>query len=192
MNPSLSVAASIAVAALLVPAPSIAQTPTPPPNIAAPHPSPDPRTAQTSAPVTLTGCLERSKPLSLKDGGKTPPPTHTDPATAYVLRSEPSTGDTAAGAVIYNLISTGPGVKFEEHRGHRVQITGTLRMATNQQPGLSNQGVSPSTPSGSTGMETMPKPDPMVSAQADVPSVSQPILVQSLKMLEGGCKSSTE
>jgi hypothetical protein len=193
MNPSLCVATSVVAAVLLVPAPSIAQTPTPPPNIAAPQPTPDPKTAQTApAPVTLTGCLERTKPLSFKDGGKTPPPTHTDPATAYVLRAEPSTGDTAGSAVVYNLISTGPAVKFEEHRGHRVQISGTLRMTTNQQPGLSNQGVSPSTPSGSTGMETMPKPDPMGSAQSDVPSVSQPIFVQSLKMLEGGCKGSTD
>jgi hypothetical protein len=193
MNPSLSVAASIATAVLLVPAPSIAQTPTAPPNIAAPQPTPDPRTSQTaSAPVTLTGCLERSKPLSLADNGKTPPPTNTDPATAYVLRSEPSAGDTAGSTVVYNLISTGPAVKFEEHRGHRVQLTGTLRVTTNQQAGMSNQGVSPSTPSGSTGMETMPKPDPMASTQPDVPSVSQPIFVQSLKMLDGGCKGSTE
>ena len=89
---------------------------------------------------------------------------------------------------MYNLISTGPSAPSHEHVGHRVQLTGTLRVVTNQQPGLSNQGVSPSTPSGSTGMETMPKPDPMAGAQAGVPSVTQPILVESLKMLDGGCK----
>ena len=38
----------------------------------------------------------------------------------------------------------------------------------------------------------MPKPDPMAGAQAGVPSVTQPIFVESLKMLDGGCKGSTE
>ena len=38
----------------------------------------------------------------------------------------------------------------------------------------------------------MPKPDPMAGAQADMPSVPQPIFVESLKMLDGGCKGSTE
>ena len=93
--------------------------------------------------------------------------------------------------MVYNLIASGPAVRLEQHVGHRVQLSGTLRMATNQQPGLSNQGVSPSTPSGSTGMETMPKPDPM-AAQAGMASVTQPIFVESLKMLDGGCKGSTD
>ncbi len=83
-------------------------------------------------------------------------------------------------------------MKLDQHVGHRVTITGTLKVATNQQPGLSNQGVSPSTPSGSTGMETMPKPDPMAPAHGAVSSLAQPIFVDSLKMLEGGCKGSTE
>ena len=83
-------------------------------------------------------------------------------------------------------------MKLDQHVGHRVTITGTLKVVTNQQPGLSNQGVSPSTPSGSTGMETMPKPDPMAPAHGAVSSLAQPIFVDSLKMLEGGCKGSTE
>ena len=195
MNQPLCAAAGLAAAVLLGASPSNAQTPAPPPpttppNIAAPQPSPDP-SAQNSAPITLTGCLERSKPLSLADSGKTPPPSNVDPATAYVLRSESSEGASENRGVVYNLIATGPSVRLEQHRGHRVQISGTLRMTTNQQPGLSNQGVSPSMPSGSTGMETMPKPDPM-AAQAEVPSITQPIFVESLKMLDGGCKSSTD
>jgi hypothetical protein len=40
-------------------------------------------------------------------------------------------------------------------------------------------------------METMPTPDPM-AAPSGVPSVVQPVVVESLKMLEGGCKGSTE
>jgi len=115
-----------------------------------------------------------------------------DPPPAYVLRSEPAAGTAEGRGVVYNLIASGPAVRLEKHVGHRVQLSGTLRVATNQQPGLSNQGVSPSTPSGSTGMETMPKPDPMAGAQSDAPSVAQPIFVEALKMIEGGCKSSTE
>ena len=195
MKRNLCAAAGLAAAVLLGASPSNAQTPaappTTPPNIAAPQPTPVDPAAQTSAPVTLTGCLERSKPQSLSDSGKTPPPVNVDPPTAYVLRSEPAAGTAEGQAVVYNLIATGPSVRLEQHRGHRVQISGTLRMITNQQPGLSNQGVSPSMPSGSTGMETMPKPDPM-AAQAGMPSVTQPIFVESLKMLDGGCKGSTD
>lgn len=73
-----------------------------------------------------------------------------------------------------------------------MEITGTMRAVTNTQPVLSNHGVSPSTPSGSTGMETMPPPDPIASSGAVGPSVSQPIPVDSLKMLDGECKGSTE
>ena len=178
MTRSLCVAAGIVVARLLLPSTSAAQNP-PPPNIAAPQTAPTPQAAEPSAPVTLTGCLERSKP---------PNPA---PTTAYVLRSEPSTTATDARAVVYSLVANGPSVKLDQHVGHRVTITGTLKVDTNQQPGLSNQGVSPSTPSGSTGMETMPKPDPMAPAHA-VSSLAQPIFVDSVKMLEGGCKGSTE
>ncbi len=188
MNSLLNVTAGLAAAVLVFASPSKAQTPTTPPNVAAPQPTPAPApAAQTSAPVTLTGCIERPKPQSY-DSGKTPPPANVNPATAYVLRSEPAAGAAEGQGVVYNLISTGPAVRLAEHIGHRVQLTGTLRAATNQQPGLSNQGVSPGTPSGSTGMETMPKPDPMAGAQAGVPSVTQPIFVESLKMLDGGCK----
>jgi hypothetical protein len=193
MNPSLTLAAGLAAAVLLVASPSNAQAPTTPPNVAAPQPTPAPASAaQISAPITLTGCLERTKPQSLSDAGKTPPPSNVNPPTAYVLRSEPAAGDVEGRAVVYNLISAGPSVPFHQHVGHRVQLTGTLRVSTNQQPGLSNQGVSPSTPSGSTGMETMPKPDPMAAVQGGVPSMMQPIFVESLKMLDGGCKGSTE
>ena len=179
MTRSLCMAAGIAVAGLLLPSTSVAQNP-PPPNIAAPPTAPSPQAAEASAPVTLTGCLERSKPPN-------PPP-----ATAYVLRSEKGTTAADARTVVYSLIANGPSVKLDQHVGHRVTITGTLRVATNQQPGLSNQGVSPSTPSGSTGMETLPKPDPMAPASSAVSSLAQPIFVDSLKMLEGGCKGSTE
>ena len=195
MNQPLCAAAGLAAAALLLASPSNAQTPaappTTPPNIAAPQPAPDPVAQTSSAPVTLTGCLERSKPQSLSDGGKTPPPVNVNPPTAYVLRSEPAAGTAEGQAVVYNLIASGQAVRLDQHVGHRVQLSGTLRMVTNQQPGLSNQGVSPSTPSGSTGMETMPKPDPM-AAQAGMASVAQPIFVESLKMLDGGCKGSTD
>ena len=180
MTRSLCVAAGIALS-LLSPSTSDAQNP-PPPNIAAPQTAPAPPTETASAPVTLTGCLERAKPSVAT----------TPPATTYVLRSLPATSTSDGRAVVYSVLSDSPSVKLEQHVGHRVTITGTLKVATNQQPGLSNQGVSPSTPSGSTGMETMPKPDPMAPAQGAVSSLAQPIFVTSLKMLEGECKGSTE
>lgn len=192
MTSTFHVGIGLVAAVLLAPPASIAQSsPPPPPNVAAPHPSPDPQAAIKSAPITLTGCLERSKPASAPDKNTTGRSIHTNPPTAYVLRAESGTG-TADAAVVYNVIAAGADVRLEQHKGHRVEITGTMRAATNSQAGLSNHGVSPSTPSGSTGMETTPVPDPIAPGRADSVSVSQPILVNSLKMLDGGCKGSTE
>ena len=187
MTSPLRVSLALAGAVLLAP-PAFAQPPSPPPpNVAAPHPSPDPQRAVKSAPITLTGCLVRSKPAPPPDKDQTERSVHRDPPTAYVLRAEPDAG-TAENAVAYNLIAAGADVRFEEHKGHRVEITGTMRAVTTSQAGLSNHGVSPSTPSGSTGMETTPTPDPIAPSPADGVSVAQPILVNSLKMLDGGCK----
>lgn len=181
-----------AVALLVVPSTVGAQTPpAAPPNIAVPHPSPDPKVAASSAPVTLTGCLERSKPSTVADDGRrTQSAANTNPSTAFVLRADATTAAKGSG-VVYNVISSGPSVRLDQHVGHRVEVTGTLRMATNQQPGMSNQGVSPSTPSGSTGMETLPGPEPTAPVQGDTPSVAQPIFVDSLKMI-GSCKAATD
>jgi hypothetical protein len=180
-----------ALALLVIPAPAAGQTPpTTPPNVAAPHPSPDPKAAASSAPVTLTGCLERAKPASTTDGRHTQP-ANTNPPTAFALRTEATTASGSSG-VVYKVLSSGPSVQLDQHVGHRVEVTGTLRMATNQQPGMSNQGVSPSTPSGSTGMETTPTAEPATGAPGDAPSVTQPIFVDSLKMIGGPCKPSTQ
>ena len=181
-----------AVALLLIAGSAAAQTPpTAPPNIAAPHPSPDPKAAAASAPVTLTGCLERSKPASVNDGGTQTPP-NTKPATTFVLRTDAATGaGSDSRGVVYKIISSGPSVRFDEHVGHRVEATGTLQVSTNQQPAMSNQAVSPSTPSGSTGMETIPAPE-STRVRGDMPSVTQPIFVESLKMIDATCKASTQ
>lgn len=192
MTSTFHVGLALAAAVLVAPPASIAQPPSPPPpNVAAPHPSPDPQAAIKSAQITLTGCLERSKPASAPDKDTAERSIHTDPPSAYVLRAEPGTG-TSESAVAFNLIAARTGVRFEEHKGHRVEIRGTIRAATSSQAGLSNHGVSPSTPSGSSGMETTPTPDPIAPGRTDGVSVSQPILVDSLKMLDGGCKRSTE
>ena len=181
----------LAVAMLLTAAPTAAQTPpTAPPNIAAPHPSPDPKTAAPSAPVTLTGCLERSKPPSVTDARRTQTPASTNPATSYVLRTDATPATTDRQGVVYKILSSGSSVRFDEHVGHRVEVTGMLQLATNQQPGMSNQGVSPSTRSGSTGMETLPSP--ATASGGDTPSVTQPILVESLKMIDANCKAATQ
>lgn len=192
MTRHFPVAAVIVAASAMIPSPSRAQAPPPPPNVAAPHPSPAPAAAQASAPVTLTGCLERSTATSAPTRGKEAARAEASPSTAYVLRTAPTTTSGSDSGVVYNVISASKAVKLEEHVGHRVEITATMRVAANQQAGLTNQGVSPSTPSGSTGMETLPKPDPGAPAQPGGPSVAQPLFVESLKMLEGSCKASTE
>jgi hypothetical protein len=181
-----------AVALLLTASPIAAQTPPPttPPNVAAPQPSPDPKTAPPSAPVTLTGCLERSKPPSVTDAGRTQTPPSADPATSFVLRTDATPASTDRRGVVYKIIASGTSVKLDQHVGHRVEVTGTLQLATNQQPALSNQGVSPSTRSGSTGMETIPSP--ATASSGDTPSVTQPIFVESLKMIDATCKAATQ
>jgi hypothetical protein len=137
--------------------------------------------------VTLTGCLERSKPAGVTDGRAQTPST-TKPATAFVLRTDAATPANDSRGVVYKIISSGPSVRFDEHVGHRVEVTGTLQLATNQPPAMSNQGVSPSTPSGSTGMETIPAAGP----GGQMPSVTQPIFVESLKMIDTACKAPTQ
>lgn len=183
-----------AVALLMAPSSATAQTPPPPapPNVAAPHPSPDPKAVAASAPVTLTGCLERSKPSSASAGPSTPATAPMNSPTMFVLRTNPTTPSSGGRGVVYNIVSLAPSVRLEAHVGHTVEVTGTLRMATNQQPGMSNEGVSPSTPSGSTGMETTPTSEPATAAQGATPSVTQPLFVESLKMIDGACKGPTE
>jgi hypothetical protein len=203
-----AIAASLAfvlLAAAPVPAqPPSSQTPTAPPNVAPPQPT-DPAAMSPSAPVTLTGCLERGKAVPaesrpgappLPGAGQTPfvlrtlgPPSSSAPAASNPSATDPKAQPKAEHPVIYALVAAKDNVRFDAHVGHKVTLTGTLRAAMNQQPGMSNQGISPSTPSGSTGMETAPRPagDP---AAANAPTITQPIFVDSLTMVDTSCSES--
>lgn len=183
----------LAMAMLLAPSSAAAQAPPQaPPNVAAPHPSPDPKATAASAPVTLTGCLERSKPSSATGGQGTPATAPMNASPAFVLRTNATTPSSGGKGVVYNIVSLAPSVRLDAHVGHTVEVTGTLRLATNQQPGMSNEGVSASTPSGSTGMETLPTSEPTAAGPGATPSVTQPLFVESLKMIDGTCKAPTE
>lgn len=105
-------------------------------------------------------------------------------------------------AVTYHLIASTKSIDLSSHLNHRVEITGTLRAATNKQPGMSNAGVSPSTPSGSTGVETMPQPssdapghgESRKSSSSSVSAghvVAQPLFVTSLTMIDTQCSAPT-
>lgn len=184
------------LAASFVPVPCVAaQTPPPeaPPSIVMPHPTPDPRAA--SAPVTLTGCLQRPQAAAPGQDG----PHGTAPASAFVLQTVGVNGK----AVAYHLVADARGIDLAGHLNHRVEITGTLRAATNRQPGMPGEGVSPSTPSSSTGVETLPQPTGDAPArgqsQGGRPSgaasghvVAQPIFVTSVKMIDARCSAPME
>ena len=193
---------SVPLAGLLlmaVPSPAAAQppqTPPPPPNVSSPR-VPDSKMSGDAAPLILTGCLERAPgaqaqvPPASQTG--TTPATGTAPAGAsapFVLRTSPEAG---TGATVYHLVPSNDSVKLSDHVGHRVEVTAALKAATNSQAGMTNAGVSPSVPSGSTGMETMPAPSPSTAAgtaqAAPRAAIAQPMFVTAVKMLEGRCQA---
>jgi len=148
--------------------------PPPPPNVASPHATD--RSPGDSALLTLSGCLERSKP----------PVTAADtsaagPQAPFVLRAAAEQG---REPVVYQLFPASDAIKLAEHVGHRIQISAAMRAATNSQPGLSNEGVSPATRA--AGMETQPKPTGPVAGTPG-PSVAQPLFVNAVKMLSVTC-----
>jgi hypothetical protein len=197
MRRYLCVSAGLLAATFML-APSVgAQAPPPeaPPNIVMPQPTPDPGVA--SAPVTLTGCLQRPQATA---PGQQDKPHGVTPASAFVLRTAGASGQPP---VTYHLIASTKSIDLSSHLNHRVEITGTLRAATNKQPGMSNEGVSPSTPSGSTGVETIPQPpgdapghgEPgkLSSSSASAGHVvAQPLFVTSVKMIDAQCSAPTE
>ena len=166
--------------ALLSAAPAAGQTPSspPPPNVVQPSPAASGPKGD-SAPVTLTGCLERARrdPSSPQAGVA-------EAQAPYVLRTASQAG---REPVLYQVLPANDGIKLAEHLGHRVEITAVMRAATNAQPGRTNEGVSPSMRS--TGMETLPSPAPK-DDQAAAMSITQPLMVNALKMLDVTCEGS--
>ena len=199
MRRTLCLSVPLAGLLMAVPSPAAAQspqTPPPPPNVASPR-VPDSKMSVDSAPVTLTGCLERAAGPQ----AQTPPAsrTGTTPATGtavtgasapFVLRTAPKAG---TQATVYHLFPSNDSVKLSDHVGHRVEVTAALKAATNSQAGMTNAGVSPSVPGGSTGMETMPTASPSTGAAtapaAPGAAVAQPMFVTAVKMLEGSCQA---
>jgi hypothetical protein len=158
---SAIVAASLAWSGAL----ALAQA-TAPPNIAAPQG--EQRHAATPAEeIKITGCLSAAA-----NAGVTT--REANNASQFLLKT------TAAGktdAVDYALQPATPDVKLQPHAGHKVEITARPAGAADalSQP-QSNEGVSTSQPSGSTGMETIPPPS------------SRTLLVSSVRMISSSCQ----
>ena len=152
--------------------------PPPPPNVASPHAT-DNGPAGDSAPVTLSGCLERIKPQPTASGSSATP----GPQALYALRTATEPG---RQATVYPLLAATDAIKLADHLGHRVQITAVMRAATNTQPALSNDGVSPSMRS--TGMDTSPRPGTATNEPGPATTIAQPLFVNALKMIDVTCE----
>lgn len=169
---NLSVAIVFACTVLLASGAS-AQTP-------APETGPDARKTD----LTLTGCLERG--------------TEGDEAGKLVFHNR--AGDRQAGTqtgaatttVRRYLVEPGEGVELGEHVGHRVRITGSIRV-DNEPDRRSNAGVTPSLPSGGTGMETIPRPtdEPRDKQEAETLPATDPgsstLVVTDVETLAATC-----
>jgi hypothetical protein len=120
--------------------------------------------------VSLTGCVARM------DGIETKRPLDRPVTTFFVLQQAsnlqvvavdqgqpaPSTA-VLAGRATYGLISSGQDVILENHRGHRVEVTGSFR---------SPAGLGPT-----------------VGATVEDPNALVPMIVRQLKMLDSHCSS---
>jgi hypothetical protein len=160
----------VALCATLVAAVAAAQSAAPaPPNVAAPQ-GEQRQSPQATEEVTVTGCLIASP-------GAGASAATTSSGAGFVLKSAPvaagqnetpSPSGTASrapenpsspGGIDYALQPATPDVKLQPHIGHTIEIKG--RAAATADPlskPQSNEGVSSSQPSGSTGMETIPPP----------------------------------
>lgn len=188
--PSGAILTAVLLAAGQAP-PQIPPQTTTPPNVAKPKATtPDegaPRTTQEK--ITITGCIARGDasgaqaaggPLVLK-------------ASSGAASDRSSSGGTPAGTH-YQIVSNDPALRLADHVGHRVQLTGRLQAEATEPPSRTNQGVSTSTPSGSTGMETMPpagdKPEPRRTPTAAATDTAVPatFVVTGVQMLSGSCE----
>jgi hypothetical protein len=174
---------------LIAPPSADAQAPNPPapPNVAPPHPTPDPQ-ATPSAPITLTGCLQRPQAAAQGQEGV----TRTTPASAFVLRTLGVDGKPAAA---YHLVAANQDLDLAKHLNHRVEITGTLRASTNQQPGMPRHGAPPA----ATDPQTPPSSSQAEGRGAEAASgtkahqpMTQPLFVTSVKMIDAQCTAPTE
>lgn len=183
---------------LLAATPAIAQTPSnpdSPPNIAVP---PGDTPEEQDEMVTVRGCLEReigsgtAGRLILKNrAGRQQPGAQLPGAATTTL-------DT------YYVEAKDDRVDLESKVGHRVEVVGSLRRPDVAPDRRTNEGITPSLPSGGSGMETLPRPtdqppdkqtaggkrpgeeDQMTTTEAPPSST---LLVTKIRSLEATCQA---
>ena len=167
------------------------QTPQPRPGSGASQPT---QPAQESTePITLVGCIARA------DGETDSEQAAADKVSPqFVLQVSPDSARGASAGAAGNALATryhlvpSADVRLADHLGHKVEIQGRLKVDPAGTQSRTNQGVSTSIPSGSTGMETVPppgdKPEARTATEAGpempVPSM---LTVTSVRMLAGRC-----
>ena len=163
MSRPTSILSASVLAILLSPAYLSAQA-TAPPNVAPPQ-GEQREPAATTDEVKMTGCLAPAGA-----GANSEPNT----GAKYVLRTVPA-GKTETGE--YALQPATPEIKLQSYTGRKVEVTG--RRAGTDDPlskPQSNEGVSPSQPAGSTGMETIPPPS------------GRTLMVTAVKVIASSCQ----
>ena len=183
MTLALSLAAGVSAQSAQTPS-----SPNSPPNIAAP-PGTTPEDASET--LTLTGCLERER----GSGGEGRLILKSRAGRQQAGAALPGAATTTLGT--YYVESEGDHVDLEANVGHRVEIVGRLRTPDGAPDRRSNAGITPSMPSGGSGMETLPRPtDESREKQrgTDVgettPETAPPIstvLVAKIRSLEATC-----
>jgi len=144
----------------------VAAQSTSPPNIAAPQGEQRQPVADAQD-IKVIGCLTASANAGAATG-------ETNNASKFFLKT---TAPGKPDAVDYALQPATPDVKLQVHAGHKVEITGRpAGTADAMSKPQSNEGVSTSQPSGSTGMETIPPP------------TGRTLLVSSVRMLSSSCQ----
>jgi hypothetical protein len=156
---------AIAIAFALSPFATAAQS-TSPPNIAAPQ-GEQRQPAANAGEVKMTGCLAAAGNAGSAAG-------QANSAAKFLLKSK-STG--TSDAAEYALQPATPDVKLQSYAGRTVEITGRpAGTADALSKPQSNEGVSTSQPSGSTGMETIPPP------------TGRTLVVSSVRTISSSCR----
>jgi hypothetical protein len=159
----------------------------PPPNVAAPQ-GQERQAAEPTEEVTVKGCLTAapsagtSAATTSSGAGfllKVAPVAagrNETPSPSGTSSRAPESPSSQTGSMDYALQPATPDVKLQPHIGHTIEIKGHAAAAGDplSKP-QSNEGVSTSQPSGSTGIETIPPPS------------SRALMVTSVRMISSTC-----
>ncbi len=177
--------------ALALSMPAEAQTP----GASSQTPRPDGRAQQPERPepeasVTLTGCLTRGTDAPSDRAAPRPGGEAAEAPQPYVLVVQGGEGESTAAR--YTVVPEAGRIDLAPHVGQQVQVRGRLVVTTQGPESRSNEGVSPSMPGGSTGMETMPPPQPTegtapAHGPAAAPAAST-VTVTSIRMVAAQCQ----